>query len=359
MPSFLPPDMSRSGYRFSGIIGDDGSPKPKAAVVKDASSSGLLFSGSQMSLSTSIHGSSGYSADSERTGFSGEPPMSIDLFSRSQKKHTAAKPGEDGPTKRCRIEETNYLAATAKLELVRQGLKIPEVRKASPRLIPRDLNIDMTHVDHVYSTSDDPSIIFRGPENFAIAATGLSSESFMYVDESLPLLLKSCQSFYREKKGDPTPKDTINSESSTSSVTSDPEGSGESSQEEELVPIFSSIGDALSLSKEARIVTLSEEPFMVVHVNAAFSRMTGLPSIRIQGKELRDLIEGESLLQALSSAFPTLTTSTIRFKRSKTSTWGANSKKNSQSYKVIISPVGAPDESPTHLVIGLTNCRGS
>lgn len=373
--SLQSPYISRSGYRFSSLP----TSRVKMAAILDTSSK---------SMSSSAPGASGYSADSEKTP--GEPPVSIDLLPNKNKNKHSAPDAASERAKRMKIEESNYVAATALSELERQGVHLPRFNKSRPRLFPQGCKVDMSSVEHKYSKDlASTTVLFRGPEEFAIAAPNSTlADFFLYGEETLPLLLRSCKHHYRKTKQTPTPDSSSKKQqseqlqqqqqqqqqessnsgvSSTSSVTSDPGGSADSSSspEEDILPVFTSIGDALSLSKEARIVTLSEEPFLVVHVNAAFSRLTSLSSIRIQGKQLRDLIEGEELLEALKTSSNSRTTSTMKLKQCKSYPPPPSTTKNHNhqpcagiaggTYKVVISPVGSPDEAPTHVVIGLSD----
>lgn len=99
----------------------------------------------------------------------------------------------------------------------------------------------------------------------------------------------------------------------------------------------------------ARIITLSDDPFVIVHINAAFSRLMAVSSTRAQGRELSCMVHDcEEIHKALDVAARTLTGITLAKQvfRSRSVAKGILS-------SVIISPLGPPNRPPTHFVLEL------
>jgi PAS fold len=99
-----------------------------------------------------------------------------------------------------------------------------------------------------------------------------------------------------------------------------------------------------------RLVTLSFAPFTVVHVNAAYMRMTGLSSVDTLGRPFHELLEDEVLVAALQSQgeIDSLETIHDQVLQAKTA-----SDKNGFHCQVTVSPVGPGPQSISHFALEL------
>jgi hypothetical protein len=99
------------------------------------------------------------------------------------------------------------------------------------------------------------------------------------------------------------------------------------------------------------VVTLSEAPFTVVHVDAAFTRMTGFSCLHVLGQSLFEFTRSEDLLDVIKLCTATLASATLRKE-------GIKKKSHSKRQKfacceIRISPVGQSGNSATHLVLDM------
>ena len=340
---------ARSGVSESGI-----SPQQPASTHK--------FPPKSASAPSSLSGSraeNGYSADRESNASSTIPPVfSIDFLSRNKKRESRGTPASER-SKRLKVQEMNYSAATAKSELTRAGLKVPLLKKESMKV-----------VDHRYS-----SAVADSPYLYSNAAPKMDDVS------PLASIIDSCDAFYAALPKIPAATESDNSqqnrspseyESSTSSVTDNDENSDSSVSGEEAKTKVVSMGEALSLSKEARyvtsgsalpqfsrnahilfcsVITLSQAPYTVIHVNATFTKLTGLPSVKALGRPFKDLIENDNMLRILEQSSQTLSSTIVH---------DQGMKKRTQTKKpeyvpctISVSPVGSPYQAATHLAMEL------
>lgn len=101
---------------------------------------------------------------------------------------------------------------------------------------------------------------------------------------------------------------------------------------------------------------MSEDPYIVVHVNAEFSKLTGYSSFRVLGQSLHDLMGPEATLDKLKNCAERLVAGNIEEQELKLKT--QSKKQKYISCNMSISPVGQPPKSATHLVLGLALCDG-
>jgi hypothetical protein len=95
-------------------------------------------------------------------------------------------------------------------------------------------------------------------------------------------------------------------------------------------------------------VVLGFAPYSVVHVNAAYSRITGIPSTTALGQPLHEIFSDDSVatsLQSKSQAFP-LTDLHLRVIK-------MNAAKDLPECIVRVSAVGSDADSVTHYVLEL------
>lgn len=94
-----------------------------------------------------------------------------------------------------------------------------------------------------------------------------------------------------------------------------------------------------------RIVTTAIAPFVVVHVNAAFMRTTGMSSSTALGRPLHELVQEDSAITGLKSLIKM---------HNKVLTVKSDSAKNaSLARKVAVVPVGPNAENVTHFTLKL------
>lgn len=133
-----------------------------------------------------------------------------------------------------------------------------------------------------------------------------------------------------------------------------------------------SIGDALSISPNARLIVLATAPYLVIQANAAFLRYTGWMSSNVLGRPLSHLLSCEhndntnQLLHALKESSESLQTSTVSnglatFQRvsNKLNVAHCDLQSNDPPKIVVVSPVGSKGCSISHFSIELQNISTS
>ena len=99
-----------------------------------------------------------------------------------------------------------------------------------------------------------------------------------------------------------------------------------------------------------RLIVLAEEPFAIVHANAAFTALTGHSAIKAQGQPLQNLTQGMALLEALRSAPGSVArvSNCVQTFRAKTAT----GKRRPLTCYVSVSPIGQ-ERAKTHFALEL------
>jgi len=100
-----------------------------------------------------------------------------------------------------------------------------------------------------------------------------------------------------------------------------------------------------------RLIALSFAPFTVVHVNAAYTRMTGLSSIKVLGRPFQELLDDESLIASLRSSSETFSLTNIHEQVLKSKS--VSDKPGHLECRVLVSPVGPGLDNITHYMLGL------
>jgi hypothetical protein len=180
--------------------------------------------------------STGYAADIDRIVKKVKTPLpsTIDLsYSRTslgkgkREGSTASSTGDanEAVGKRRKMQEMNYLAATARSDLARGGLHVPTIRVQCPRTFPALSGVDMTTVKLMYSKDFDSPFLTPEVEEDKDTPQYLNSDTDRmqaFVD-----LAKACQYMYalptnvvsESAKAASSPSAADDAESSTSSVT--------------------------------------------------------------------------------------------------------------------------------------------
>jgi hypothetical protein len=264
--------------------------------------------------------------------------------------------------KRRKTLEQNYLASTVGFELARAGKSAPLVR-SNPQ------------VDHVQNKSlTTPFLVAQAPLKGIFQTADYCS--------NMHNIISACSSFYQ------IPAETLLSkketgicreELCTSSVSGDSEDDTacvdlSKADQTSSEPSYITMGDALSISMEPRyvsianfftlrsngsgshklflfdifrVVTTAIAPFVVVHVNAAFTRTTGMSSITALGRPLHELVKEDSAITGLNS---------LMNMHNKVLTVRSDSaKKASLARNVTVVPVGPNAENVTHFTLKLAD----
>ena len=100
------------------------------------------------------------------------------------------------------------------------------------------------------------------------------------------------------------------------------------------------------------IITLSDAPYTVVHVNAAFTRATGQCSAKVLGRPLQDVLKGKLLLNALKESYDGLTSKLVH-KQSFKKKVSCSRKTDYLTCSVNVSPVGGTAQGATHFSMEL------
>jgi len=289
------------------------SSRQMAGLDSNSSSTGSANSGQKRRLASVRHDNSlsGYSADREESSIS--PPMiSIDLG--GEQRHHSVREMNSCP-KRQKKNELQFSAASVRADLARGGFEYstvsPEIEKTTTL---GSVSINLKDIKLVHSADFDKKTI--------MATSGLIGSTYDY--QALAL---ACWESYpmRSKlstKVDPSPQDDSESTSSVSESDMDsvssknnpgasidipplfkedvletnvaiPTGSGSCS-------VVSSANSTMTMSKSLaltttpRLLALSCHPFSIVHANAAFLRLSGLPCEKIIGSGFASIVDSSN-----------------------------------------------------------------
>jgi hypothetical protein len=105
----------------------------------------------------------------------------------------------------------------------------------------------------------------------------------------------------------------------------------------------------LTQSFSCSVVTTNKAPYTVVHVNAAFTRVTGLSSVKTVGRPFQDLVESPLFVDVLKECSKGLTSTVVPNQGFKTKPFV----KKPLVCNVSVSPVGIHVQSTTHLTMEL------
>lgn len=300
-------------------------------------------SAAAMKVSPSTTHCSGYAADMDQQSLSSsaqssgqsklsgskqsKPPVYIDFLApHRKKKHqrssTATNASQESSKKARKVlEELNYQAATA-VETLKQGnLPVPVLRTNRPRSwAAQQKGVDMTAVSHAYAKT-----VQESPFLFPATDKKISKQYDIVTANLISSIVQNCSTFYkippppasaatapkRESRSkcqqneqrdqqEQMSDDDASSTGSTSSVTDDQDDgtydspgqqqSSKSKEKKQQGPRSILISEALSLCNQPRLVTLSTPPFTIVHVNAAYTRLTGATSCSVLGQPLKTLV---------------------------------------------------------------------
>ena len=115
-------------------------------------------------------------------------------------------------------------------------------------------------------------------------------------------------------------------------------------------------------------MTLSTAPFTIVHVNAAFTRITGMSSVKTLGRSFGDLIQGYKssdyllpsereqqppLLEILKACAESMSSTVVTGQGIKSRNYTKSSRSGYIPCSINVSPVGTPIQSATHLAMEL------
>lgn len=310
-----------AGVVGSGCVGSgNGGGNTNNSIGKGGAPSSSAGSASKFDATV---GDSGYSADREQPSDSLPDcinfPSSSTSSTRARKGRYSADEGDDDVlpvrvSKRLKMAERTFLAAMAKNDIESGGFTLPPLRTDAPRAWPTQMGVDMSSVEHQYSNNQrkfDDKTQMKGTQPL-YPPTHVKKSIYDNAAAILDLF-QVCEPYYKlplEPETNATGGASgVDKNSATSSVTDTESGgqnsSGEDENEEFTEDIKQSLvtmGEALSLSSQARVITLGVHPFMVVHVNAAFTKMTGMSSVRVLGKSFGELLEDRKLVSILESA---------------------------------------------------------
>ncbi|CAB9522982.1 expressed unknown protein [Seminavis robusta] len=273
-------------------------PMPIASESNSSSSSNecKLNNDKQMSAN------SGYSADGSSAAATNSPPVYIGFRGANKK--------DDGVTQSNRREATelSFRASRAKEDLKKGGLPIPKIQIEASRSL-EGCKVDMSKVKLVTAKSVSQSAFLIDKTKYVVPQCA---------QEYNRLFVATYQSYEKN--------DASQWDSSTSSVTSSESedansmpppalvlpprledalkanetlkrrnNSGRSKRKrvsDDNAPKLKhvTVNDALEASLDARVVTLSLAPYIVVHVNTAYTRLTGFSSATVLGKPLVDCL---------------------------------------------------------------------
>lgn len=311
---------------------------------------------------TTANDSSGYSADQEQSAQNPSPPYFIDLLARHRKRgasddaHSHDGVGSHDDKKR-RIErqsETNYIAHMARHEISRAGLPYPKINPKKSKILPSSVDfskVTLIHSKDFARTSRKPVSAAPSPWNVT-----LTMSPDMCVS-ALQSLIKSCSAHYNGVSNPPMStvspfakkvsssemeEDTSDVASTTSSVTED--GVEDAPPPARTSTI--SMGQALSISKQPRVIVIAEAPYTLVHCNAAFLEMTGVSSSKVLGHPLVDALDEQTL--DFGRDFGNLHNQSLHMRCSSSRVPSGNI-----TCRARLSPIGVQLETVTHYSIEL------
>jgi hypothetical protein len=300
------------------------------------------------------------------------PPScySIDRSTTSTNKRSSsnASSGSSGnsssSSKRQKKEcaERAYAASTAFACLKKAGRKIPAIRTSCPRGLP-PLSAGVIHQGNAVTLVHSKDYIATTPQVLLPSLMLSSSSSSCWNDVELcAALIQATSSFYQIpaesslsclQKASSCNKNSdceeSNNETVTSSVTDETSSNGSSGENDvEAENKIISMGEALQITKHARLVTLASAPFNVVHVNAAYLSLTGLPSNAVLGRPFQDVLAAASgdddfeLTQLHGASL-----------RAKSVGGGAQEQSNCHAVQICVTKIGAQPSKVSHFAVEL------
>jgi len=201
--------------------------------------------------------------------------------------------------------------------LKKAGIAYPSITKGRSRVIPLG-KVDMSKVELVHSKSVESS-----PFLFQALPKSYTDYFKSNIESACSKIADATVEAYRSRSDRPDNTSEVASTASNSSLSmSDNESDDNSSPELSINPRlddavminldersdYSSVNDshqescgpslsieeALTPLSEPRLLTLSSKPYTVVHVNAAFTRMTGMKSDYVVGNSLWKILAPSS-----------------------------------------------------------------
>lgn len=233
------------------------------------------------------------------------PPCTIGMTSKRVKREPDSR--DASPGKRRKLEEMNFDAACAKDNLERAGISLPSILPYDSKIFPLSSKVDMSKVEHVSSKDFQP--LSWAPPAGAVdlfASVLQMAQACKSCYNTIPVVAGSKQAVTEPDTSTSSVTDTDSEEGNTSSA---------DSQRDKPEPSLVAMGDALSIDMQAlglkgertvnrvsaRMVVLAFEPFTVIHVNRAYTKMTGVAPSDILGKPFRHALDKGELSDLLLS----------------------------------------------------------
>lgn len=314
-----------SGYASSSSSSGEGSQRLSSVLTADSQKR-------QSRPSISPSPPSCYSIDTSTTSSTAQSRG----LKRSNNEVKLQECGKSSNKRQKQCEDKAYAASTAFACLNKAGRKIPTIRSSCPRGLPPLSGVNMRQVTHVHSKNFSPPVF--------MAASLLTLNEELY-----SALIQATSSYYQLPSSSSTSGGGGDCDSNrTSSVTDE---ASSSTQEENEADRIISMGEALQITKHPRLVTLASAPFKVVHVNAAYLSLTGLPMAVVLGRPFHEIVADKAWasLQAAGGDFDL------------TQIHGASLKAKSlaleqadcDAVKVCVTKIGAQPSKVSHFAVEL------
>ncbi|GAX23651.1 hypothetical protein FisN_12Hh224 [Fistulifera solaris] len=305
------------------------------------------------SASTSLSGSNGYSADSERTRLA-QPsslPVSISLHENEAKKFLAHFPSGITNLKRDPDFELNlsrqYLAKRAKTDLLSSGKDVPTSRLHD--LLPAGAHLTTDVVNHIQSSSiPDASCIHNVSPDPSVYDDASTLASLVDICRHVYAGRPSLNSMTAEGSGGETNREE-NREDSASSVTDTESSTSDDGAKEVPRPSLFSQGGVFEASSVARLVLSSDYPFTIAHANVVFENLVNFTLTRVLGHAVGHFLAGDPLATALQECTTNQSHATVENQRLRIKPIG----KGPKSYvcTIHVSPQSLPPPFSTYLSI--------
>ncbi|GKY95584.1 hypothetical protein MPSEU_000519700 [Mayamaea pseudoterrestris] len=329
-------------------------------------------SATRSSTNASTHGYSGDNEEFSNKGESNEQvPSKIDMGNgpSNKKRYTPIIHSPCPTGKKQKVMLRNYAAHTAKQDMRQGNLPYKKLCGDMPCLLSEaGKTVDLSQVTLIraYDVKESPFLLptkysspFETDYWHTMMSSLLTSTSRVYEKSGssaadVSLNTRSIRPDQGNECNSPS-EDAYNSASSISDSEEGGDGSIQDGGDDMAAATKSAngnktsvvnLGSALALSNQARVVVLGFAPYSVVHVNAAYSRMTGIPSTTALGQPLHEIFFDDAAAATLHSKDNNFTLSSLHLQAIK-----MNSAKDMPKCVVRVSPVGSDGASVTHFVL--------
>lgn len=280
-------------------------PRNNINLLDQHDSTSLTGTGKDNSVKTT----SGYSTDFEHSTEANHHPMYIALHVDDAKRGLI---DDLGCNKRRLIVEAQFAAKNVKNDLAKGGLLFPKLNMSGSKIL-KDYGVNFKNVKVLRASEFSSSTFVKNKNSFYDEGRYIGLNNLITATNKLYEALGESDSDSSTSSFTSDESDISNSNQADSNLDNREDLNREGIHDDEndqptdmLSPRPSiTMTEALKLSNEPRLLVLSFYPFIIVHSNAEFFRLTGLSSAKVTGKPFSDLLtsDSKSLVKASLSVF--------------------------------------------------------